>query len=199
MEKSNIFGNGQNTGFCYELKLPKERVAVLIGKKGSVKKEIEDETSTKIDIDSKEGDVVVSGKDALKLFSAREIIRAISRGINPGVAMQLLKQDFSLEIIPLMDYIKNKNHLPRIRGRLIGRDGKSRQTIERLTDTAICIYGKTVAIVGRVENVQIAHKALIQLIGGSRHATVFRWLERKRAELKRQYFEAKHYGTTDIS
>ena len=34
--------------FSYELKIPKERVAVLIGKKGEIKKRIEDETSSKI-------------------------------------------------------------------------------------------------------------------------------------------------------
>jgi len=45
-----------------ELKIPKERVAVLIGKNGEVKKELEEYTSAKIEIDSKEGDVKITGK-----------------------------------------------------------------------------------------------------------------------------------------
>ena len=38
--------------YSNELKIPKERVAILIGKKGEVKKELEDRTKTKIIIDS---------------------------------------------------------------------------------------------------------------------------------------------------
>ena len=73
--------------FSYELKIPKERVAVLIGKKGEIKKQIEQATNTKLKIDSKEGDVEISGEDALKLYATREIIRAIGRGFNPEIAM----------------------------------------------------------------------------------------------------------------
>jgi len=62
--------------YSYELKVPKNRVAVIIGKAGSVKKEIEENTNTKLDIDSKEGDIFVSGEDALGLYTAREMIKA---------------------------------------------------------------------------------------------------------------------------
>ena len=51
--------------FQYNIKIPKERIAVLIGKKGEVKKTLEGETGTKILVDSKEGDVIVQGEDAL--------------------------------------------------------------------------------------------------------------------------------------
>ena len=39
------------TEYSYELKVPKNRVAVIIGKEGSVKKDIEESTSTKLNID----------------------------------------------------------------------------------------------------------------------------------------------------
>ena len=71
------------TEYRYELKIPKERVAVLIGKAGSMKKELETSTKTKLDIDSEEGDVFVKGEEALGLFLAREIIQAIGRGFHP--------------------------------------------------------------------------------------------------------------------
>ena len=44
--------------YRYELKIPKDRIAVLIGKNGEVKREIEELTESRIEIDSKEGDVV---------------------------------------------------------------------------------------------------------------------------------------------
>ena len=69
--------------FSYEVKIPKERVAVLIGIKGETKRQIEQATQVKMDIDSEEGDVVITGDDGLALFSAREVIKAIGRGFNP--------------------------------------------------------------------------------------------------------------------
>ncbi|MBI2650531.1 RNA-processing protein, partial [Candidatus Woesearchaeota archaeon] len=72
--------------YSYELKVPRNRVAVIIGKEGSIKKEIEESTKTKLNIDSKEGDIFVSGEDALGLYTAKEIIKAISRGFNPNIA-----------------------------------------------------------------------------------------------------------------
>ena len=76
--------------FAYQVKIPKERVAVLIGKKGEVKKQIEETTGIAMEIDSKEGEVNVIGDDALMLYSTREIIKAIARGFNPEIAMLLL-------------------------------------------------------------------------------------------------------------
>ena len=80
--------------FTYDLRIPKERVAVLIGKKGETKRLIEHETKTKIQVNSEEGTVSLGGEDALLLYLAREIVRAIGRGFNPEVALLLLKQDY---------------------------------------------------------------------------------------------------------
>ncbi len=173
--------------FAYELKIPKERIAVIIGKQGKVKKEIEQDTKTKITIDSKEGDVLIEGNDGLLLYSAREIIRAIGRGFNPDIAMQLLKQDYSFEVIRIGES-KNKNNLKRIKGRIIGEKGKTRRIIEQSTDTSISVYGKTVGIIGAATDIRSAREAVEMLIKGSKHATVYRMLERKRKE-KRAFME----------
>ncbi|MEK6900583.1 MAG: KH domain-containing protein, partial [Nanoarchaeota archaeon] len=93
--------------FSYELKIPEERIAVLIGASGETKKEIERETKCKLDI-SKEGDVMISGDDGLMLFTAREIVRAVGRGFNPKVALLLLKPDYALEMIDMSE-IAGKN------------------------------------------------------------------------------------------
>lgn len=171
--------------FSYDLKIPKERIAVLIGKDGSIKKNLETETKTKIDIDSKEGDITIKGEDALLLYSAREVIKAIGRGFNPEVALLLLKSDYALDIISITEFV-GENHLVRIKGRLIGKDGKSRKIIEELTETFICVYGKTVGIVGMHENLSSAKRAIESLLSGSPHANVYKFLERRRRELKKQ-------------
>ncbi len=168
--------------YRYELKVPKERIAVLIGVKGKVKKEIEKETKTKIDVDSKEGDVFISGKDALSLFKAREIAKAIGRGFNPDIAMFLLKPDYCFEIIDIENYVSGKNHIKRVKGRVIGTRGKARRAVETLTDCNISIYGRTISIIGDVENVQIARKAIQRLLQGSKHGNIYKWLEKRKKE-----------------
>lgn len=168
--------------FAYELRIPKERVAVLIGSKGEVKRALEKETKTHIEVNSKEGLVKITGEDALLLYLAREIIRAIGRGFNPDIARQLLKHDYGFELIPVGEFARNQSDLMRIRGRIIGEGGKSRRTIEDLTQTNVCVYGKTVGIIGPIEHIADARKAIQQLLAGATHASVYRFLERRRRE-----------------
>ncbi|MBW2982408.1 KH domain-containing protein [Candidatus Woesearchaeota archaeon] len=173
--------------YNYELKLPKERIAVLIGKKGEIKKRIEEETKTEIKIDSKEGDIFIKGKDALSLFSAREIITAIGRGFNPEVAELLLKADYGLEVINIKEFTgKDKSNILRLKGRVIGKEGKSRRTIEELTECYISVYGKTIGIIGKPEDLANARRAVENLLQGSPHANVYKWLEKRRREIKRR-------------
>ena len=173
--------------YSYELKVPKNRVAVIIGKAGSVKKEIEENTNTKLDIDSKEGDIFVSGEDALGLYTAREMIKAIGRGFNPDVAKLLLKQDYILEVVDLSEYVgKSKDAMLRLKGRVIGKEGKSRKIIEELTECNLSVFGKTISIIGRPEYTAYARQAVESLLRGSTHANVYKWLEGRRREIKRR-------------
>ncbi len=173
--------------FSYELKIPQDRVAVLIGKNGEVKKSLEADTKTSINVDSKEGDIFVTGEDALGLYTAREIIRAIGRGFNPDIARLLLKQDYIFESIQLVEFTgKSKNDLLRLKGRVIGKDGKSRRLIEELSETYISVYGKSISIIGTAESSYMAKKAIEALLRGSTHANVYKWLEKKRRELRRK-------------
>ncbi|MFH0979143.1 MAG: KH domain-containing protein [Candidatus Woesearchaeota archaeon] len=170
--------------YTYELKIPHERIAVLIGTDGKVKKELEDLTKTSIRIDSSEGDIFVSGADPIGLYNAREIIQAVGRGFNPDLAKLLLKPDYSFEVLDLADYCKTKNDMVRLKGRVIGFDGKSRRLIEFLTDVNISVYGKTIGIIGEVAKVILARRAVDALLRGSTHSKVYHWLEAQRRDLK---------------
>ena len=173
--------------FSYEFRIPKERIAVLIGPGGRVKKDIEAATHAKLHIDSEEGDIAITGDDSLGMYSAREVIKAIGRGFNPDVAPLLLRQDYTLEVLSLPDYLgKSKNKTIRLKGRVIGEGGKTRRLIEEHTETSISVYGKTIAIIGKVENASVAKKAIEDLLSGAPHAAVYRWLEKKRKDLKMQ-------------
>ena len=62
---------------------------MLIGKKGEAKKYLEDITKTIIEVDSKEGDIIITAEDGLKLYCCKEIITAVGRGFNPEIAQIL--------------------------------------------------------------------------------------------------------------
>ena len=75
------------------IRLPLERVAVLIGPKGSTKKKIENLTDCKLLIDSQSGDVILVAEeeleDPISLWKARDMIKAIGRGFSPPKAYQI--------------------------------------------------------------------------------------------------------------
>ena len=170
--------------YSYELKIPHERVAVLIGRDGKVKKELETLTKTTMQIDSREGDVFIKGTDPIGLYTMKEIVQSVGRGFNPEVARQLVKPDYCLEIINIHDYGKTKNDIIRLKGRLIGAEGKSRRLVEELSEVSMCVYGKTVSLLGQAANVAVARKAIDLLLRGSPHSKVYHWLERQRRNFK---------------
>ena len=170
--------------FEYILKIPKERVAVLIGKKGEEKRQLEKTLKVVINVDSKEGDVTITGKDALKVYTTREIVRAIGRGFNPDAARSLLKVDFGFDIININEYAKTKKDMERLKGRVIGQEGKSRATLEDLTGTNICVYGKTIGIIGPFDALVIARRAVEALLSGSLHSGVYRWIEKRKGAIR---------------
>ncbi|MDI3474187.1 MAG: ribosomal assembly protein [Candidatus Woesearchaeota archaeon] len=170
----------------YRLRVPKTRIAPLIGTNGETKRELSWISKSRIDVNSDEGDVVISGNDPIMLFELREVITAIGRGFNPEVAKLLFKKDYVLEIINIKDFVNTKKGMIRVRARVIGEDGKARKTIEELTDTNICIFGKTVGIIGEIFNVMDAKKSIVSLLNGSRHGSVYSWLEKRRDERNRE-------------
>ncbi len=161
------------------LKIPKERVAVLIGRNGRVKRAIEEYTHTKIHVNGEEIRIERKNENyPLGELIARNIVLAIGRGFSPEKAMELLDEECIIQIIDLKEYARNRNDLVRIKGRVIGREGKAKKKIEEMTETYISVYGKTVAIIGKPDNVKIAYDAVKMLIGGAMHSTVYRYLER---------------------
>lgn len=158
------------------VRIPEQRKGALIGKNGSVKKELEKKTHTSLTV----GDDVEIDGEALDVLKAKEIVKAIGRGFAPDKALKLLHDDFRLDVISLGD--ESEKQMKRTIARIIGRDGKSRHTIETLTKTDICVYGKTISVIGRWDEVERANEAIGLLIKGKTHAYVYRCLEEGKDE-----------------
>ena len=128
------------------LKIPRQRIGVLIGTQGEIKKILEKKGKTRIGIDSKTGEVEVeAGKDAIGFLKTIEAVKAIGRGFAPEKAFKLFEDDYMLDIIELSDLGRSGKGLKNVRGRIIGTHGRARQKIEEETRSLISVFGKTVA------------------------------------------------------
>lgn len=169
------------------VKVPTERVGVIIGREGATKRGLEEDLGVELEIDSKEGTVVVKSgsiSDADPLTAVR-VIEAIGRGFSPERARKLLEEGVAFEVIDLRDFAgKSTSSLERIRGRVIGLRGKSRKVIEELTRCYVSVYGRTVSIIGDPTEVQLAADAVRTLARGSQHRTVYNTLQKARTKRK---------------
>lgn len=161
------------------VRIPKDRVAVLIGTGGGVKRRIEEKTKTKITIE--EGDITIEG-DPVGELTAKDIAQAIGRGFSPETAYTLFKEDVVFELLPLMEILGSEKELARKKGRIIGRRGKTRAFIEAVTNTQISVYGKSIGIIGKYDDVSLAKEGIMRLLSGARHASVYKFLEKSRAQ-----------------
>lgn len=173
-------------------KIPMSRVGVLIGHNGETKKEIEERSGVRLDIDSKEGEVVIKEDkaDPLNVIKVDNVIKAIGRGFSPEKALRLLKDDSDFFVFDLRQYVGKKGkHIRRLKGRVIGKKGKTKNILEHLTGSYISVFGHTVSVISDMANMNIMKKSIDMLLSGSKQATVYRFVER---EMKEQRLQEKY-------
>jgi ribosomal RNA assembly protein len=167
------------------IRIPAERVSILIGEDGQTKKKIEEKCGISLDIDS-EGEVTIEGEPS-EIFFCKDIILAIGRGFAPRVALKLYESEHGLFIFNLRDILSTDKAIRRMKGRVIGEDGKTRLAIEEATDSYISVYGHTIAVISKMDSMHHAREAIGLLLEGANHSTVYGYL----AKAKRQIIESR--------
>lgn len=171
----------------FYMRVPAERVGVLIGPEGLTKRRLQELTGTQVTVDSATGEVTIdesSASDPVLALKARDIVRAMARGFSEERAFRLVDDDAYIEILDIKDFARSKSRVSQVKARLIGTRGKTRRIIEELTGVDVSVWGHTVAMIGGSFEMAIAREAMVMLLRGSEHKTVYRFLERKRADLK---------------
>jgi ribosomal RNA assembly protein len=163
------------------VKIPQERVKVLIGDKGRTKDMIEKKCNVTLIIED-EGDVDVEG-DATDTFFAKDIVKAIGRGFAPKDALKLADQDYNLYLIPLKDIAPSEKTMVRLKGRVIGREGRIKEDIEAATQSVISVYGSTIGIISRIDTMEYAREAIGMLLEGATHTSLQTYLSKARREI----------------
>ncbi|TFF92489.1 RNA-processing protein [Candidatus Thorarchaeota archaeon] len=175
--------------FHETIRVPVDRIGVIVGRNGRVKKKIEKLTNSSLDVNS-EGYVTITSRkdseDPILAWKARDIVRAMARGFSPRNAFDLLDDEARLLIISLRQAVgSSPSQLKRVAGRIIGENGRTRKVIEQITETNICVYGRTVGIIGRDPGLDYAQRAVNMLIDGAPHGAVYSYLEKMRREMNR--------------
>lgn len=173
------------------IKVPGERIGVLIGRKGAVIGKIKQECRVNVDVESESGNVIVRYDSSSLIegnpFKALEIISAIARGFSPERAFKLLDEDVVFQLLDIRDYVGNsQSSMNRLKGRIIGERGKSRRTIEELSGADVSVYGHTVGFIGIFEAIKVAVEAIVILSKGSSHRSVYAMLQNYRRKLKQE-------------
>ena len=84
------------------IRIPMDRVAVLIGPNGSTKQLIEERTKIPLEVNSQTGEVTIDDheiEDPFIVFKVENIIKAIGRGFSPDQAFKLLNDDLVMPIL----------------------------------------------------------------------------------------------------
>jgi ribosomal RNA assembly protein len=171
--------------------IPLDRLGVLIGTEGSTKNKIEQAFKARLLIQSESGIVEIvpseASDDPTTILRARDVVIAIARGFSPQRALKLVDDDIVLDVIDLREtFGRNERDIARLKGRVIGREGKIRRLIEEMTNTQVSVYGHTIAMLGQFETVTAAREAIELLLKGKQHSTVYKLLRKIKSESKKR-------------
>jgi ribosomal RNA assembly protein len=138
------------------------------------RKKLEKELNVKITNKGKE--VFIEGSPENE-YIAEKVIEALNFGFPFSEALLIKTEDLIFETISIKDYTKSKD-LERVRGRIIGKNGKTLKTLSDLTKCFFQLKNNEAGIIGEPEHIEWAIESVMALSKGTKQANVYAYLEK---------------------
>ncbi|MFH1107400.1 MAG: KH domain-containing protein [Candidatus Micrarchaeota archaeon] len=132
----------------------------------------------KVAVSRAEGGLELDGEGGDE-WIARQVVSALDVGFPLQKAFKLFNDNFFLEVVDLELAVRNPKSVKRFKGRIIGEGGRAKKTIEELSGAYLSVSGGKVFILGQFDDLQLAKEAVLRLLEGRMHSTVFAFLERQ--------------------
>ncbi len=163
-----------------QILIPTKRAELLHDKKllGAAQKRL----SCKMEI--RNGNELVIEGDALNEYNARVVMQAFARGFELDIACKLLSDDYFFESVDMKELFKNEGQIKRIKARVIGSDGKTKNYVQQVSGAQVAIYGDTVSFIGSVEEIKIARAAMDILLEGGTHSKAYAVMEKAKRKMR---------------
>jgi len=123
--------------------------------------------------------------EPLAEYESLIVLEAMQFGFSAKKSLSLLDDNFIFRKIPIKRFTRRKN-LKEVRARIIGKEGKTKHTIEQISNCDIVIneYENEIGLIGQADEIEEATTALTNLIRGTKQANVYRFLEKINAKKK---------------
>jgi ribosomal RNA assembly protein len=138
------------------------------------KSEIEDKLNVKINNKGKLLEISGAPEDE---FIAEKIVQALNFGFPIDIALLLTEEYYLFEQVNIKSTSRTSN-LERVRGRIIGTQGKTLKTLSHVSNCHFELKDNEVGIIGTAEQIPAARQAILSLIKGSKQSNVYSYLEK---------------------
>jgi len=147
------------------------------------KSELEKKLNVEIKIQAKR--VEITG-NSLEEYEASIVLDAISFGFSAKKALALKEESKIFRILNIKNFTRKKN-LKEVRARIIGKEGKTKRTIENIAECEIIIKDNEIGIIGDAESIEKLITGITNLIKGTKQSNTYRYLERLNKRKSREF------------